>query len=159
MDMLPANTMDMWQTGLIDNNGLKYRIQILRFKSLYLQRHIFYASTASPHLNKPDVGDWIPGVQYPPRDGQGFSLMDKPVVYIPSSFVASRNADRIDSEECGCCGYSHRHGFNGDCREDSEGFMPVDGGDCSPAASHYDGDGMGFASREAFAKHNAEHSA
>ena len=35
-ELLPAGTMDMWQTGSIENNGLKYRIQILRFKSLYL---------------------------------------------------------------------------------------------------------------------------
>jgi hypothetical protein len=30
--------------------------------------------------------------------------------------------DKDYMKECGCCGYYHRSGFNGDCRDDEERF-------------------------------------
>ena len=60
-------------------------------------------------------------------------------------------ANTIEPEECGCCGYYHRHGWYGDCREDSEGFMYADI-DEESLVTHYDANGDGYYSREALAE-------
>ena len=86
-ETMPVQFAEMWQTDIIENGGLKYRIQALRFGTLYLQRHIFYPSDGSPHLSAPSVENWIDtGLHSGKMTKGGFKPMGaRPVIHIPAT--------------------------------------------------------------------------